>query len=156
MRLYEIPPDPEPTPAQLKPFLAEWVSAPKALRAAGARLSWYGDRQRRDPDLFLVPFVSWLTPIWPGFDYNDYRKSPTWRAIRGEVLQTTNSRCVGCGGRATQVHHRDYRPRVLRGDDLRPLVPVCRACHDTVEDARQKDGWHAGERVLRELAERVV
>jgi hypothetical protein len=152
--LPDLPPDPEPRPADLEPFLADWSSAPSDLQVRGATLSWRLDRQKRDPNGFLVPFVASLEQLVPGFDYNEYRKGALWRAIRKRVLTAAGHTCAGCGARAKQVHHRDYRPRVMSGEDLRPLVAICKTCHDEVERARKEIGWHAGEAVLADLVER--
>jgi hypothetical protein len=39
---------------------------------------------------------------------NDYLKSEAWKRKRYVVLKRDNWRCVYCGGRATQVHHKKY------------------------------------------------
>lgn len=147
MTLHRLPRDTEPTDRQLEPFLSEWSGLPTALQKRGARLSWRMEQVRRDTNAFLVPFVP------TGFPYNTYRASLLWKEIRSRVLSRANRQCVGCDSEATQVHHRDYRPRVLAGEDLKPLVPVCRSCHDAIERARKAIGWNAGEKVLRALVQ---
>jgi 5-methylcytosine-specific restriction endonuclease McrA len=85
--------------------------------------------------------------------YNAYRKSAKWKLIRGKVLRIHNHECACCGAEATEVHHRDYRPRVLEGKDLNALVPLCRSCHDCIEDARKGKSWNAGEQVLARMVD---
>lgn len=54
------------------------------------------------------------------------RKPKLWQSIRERVLERDRGECQCCGRKAEQVHHRDYRPRVLSGEDIDPLVSVCR------------------------------
>ena len=42
---------------------------------------------------------------------NEYLKSEEWQRKRYVVLKRDNWRCVYCGGRATQVHHKRYAKR---------------------------------------------
>ena len=65
-------------------------------------------------------------------DYAAYLGSPLWRSIRGRAF-AVSKRCYGCNGKADQIHHRSYAPAVMEGHDIRPLVPVCAACHEAVE-----------------------
>ena len=148
MPLASLPPDPEPTPAQLERYMPEWRGAPKNLQKIGAQISWTLEWQRQNPNAFLVPFVP------PELDYPAYRRSPLWASIRAKVLADAEHRCCGCNANATQVHHRDYRPRVLSGDDLTPLVPICVNCHDKIEAARKEISWQAGERILAKMVAR--
>lgn len=53
-----------------------------------------------------------------------------------------------------QVHHRDYRPRVLRGEDDTPLVALCRHCHDQVDKLskeKSRQDWNDKEDILAEM-----
>jgi len=91
---------------------------------------WRAEVKAQDPNAFIVPFVTSV----PNFDYNAYLSSPTWEAIRQTKLKAAGYQCeTGCGRRAREVHHRDYRPRVLSGEDLTPLVALCTECHQVVE-----------------------
>jgi len=86
-----------------------------------------------------------------GHEYEIYRQSSLWRRIRKKIFKLAAEWCACCPGKATEVHHRDYRPRVLAGDDLSPLVALCHACHQRVhndEQGKRRDDWHASERVL--------
>ena len=72
-------------------------------------------------------------------NYNEgwYKKiylfSDLWlEQFRPRVLAAANDKCVACGAKATEVHHRDYRPRVMAGEDLSPLVALCENCHDYI------------------------
>ena len=39
---------------------------------------------------------------------NDYLKSEAWKRKRYVVLRRDNWKCVYCGSKATQVHHKKY------------------------------------------------
>lgn len=114
-----------------------------------AECFWKVAVSRQDPNAFIVPFATSVT------NYDDYLRSPGWRDIRRRKLEAVGRRCeCGCGREATEVHHRDYRPRVLSGQDLSPLVALCRRCHHTVEYddiGRKRDVWQDKERVVAEL-----
>lgn len=64
--------------------------------------------------------------------YKAYLYSALWRDIRQKVL-TTTPRCRGCGGPATQVHHRRYNVEDLDGRCFDHLIPVCGTCHHRSE-----------------------
>jgi hypothetical protein len=111
-------------------------------------------KREEDPDAFLVAYVGW---VMTNAAYTAYLASAKWKRIRGTVLRIHNHECACCGAEATEVHHRDYRPRVLEGKDLNALVPVCRSCHKRIEevrkvesweDVRKGNSWNAGEQVL--------
>lgn len=61
---------------------------------------------------------------------NDYLKSEAWRRKRYVVLKRDNWRCVYCGGRATQVHHKRYAKYNIGKEPIEWLVSVCKSCHD--------------------------
>jgi 5-methylcytosine-specific restriction endonuclease McrA len=60
---------------------------------------------------------------------NDYLKSDAWQRKRYVVLKRDNWRCVYCGGRATQVHHKKYARRNIGREPIEWLVSVCKSCH---------------------------
>jgi uncharacterized protein YraI len=63
--------------------------------------------------------------------YNEvYLKSDEWKRKRYVVLRRDNWRCVYCGGRATQVHHKKYAKRNIGKEPIEWLVSVCKSCHD--------------------------
>ena len=65
-------------------------------------------------------------------DYRDeYLKSDAWKRKRYVVLRRDNWRCVYCGGRATQVHHKRYAKRNIGKEPIDWLVSVCKPCHDS-------------------------
>jgi hypothetical protein len=64
------------------------------------------------------------------------------------VLAAAGHRCRACPETAQEVHHRDYRPRVLEGNDHDALVALCISCHDRVETVRKKQSWNAADRLL--------
>jgi 5-methylcytosine-specific restriction endonuclease McrA len=92
---------------------------------------------------FLVLIVTargiWLFKRWlfaikrkQRRDYyrNEYLKSDEWRRKRYVVLKRDKWRCVYCGARATQVHHKRYARRNIGKEPIQWLVSVCESCHD--------------------------
>ncbi len=65
-----------------------------------------------------------------GYYRNDYLKSEAWKRKRYVVLKRDNWRCVYCGGRATQVHHKRYAKYNIGKEPIEWLVSVCKSCHD--------------------------
>jgi len=61
---------------------------------------------------------------------NEYLKSEAWKRKRYVVLRRDNWRCVICGARATQVHHKRYA-RNIGKEPIEWLISVCGPCHDT-------------------------
>ena len=61
---------------------------------------------------------------------NNYLKSEAWKRKRYVVLKRDNWRCVYCGGRATQVHHKKYAKYNIGKEPIEWLVSVCKSCHD--------------------------
>src|ERR1700761_8112362 len=107
----------------------------------------------RGPDDSAVPFVP------DDKAYNRYRKSVLWQKIRARILTTARGRCRCCGGKATEVHHRDYRPRVLAGNDDAALVSICADCHRNIHFApngKRREDWEEGERMLAALVEQQM
>jgi len=62
---------------------------------------------------------------------NEYLKSDAWRRKRYVVLKRDNWRCVYCGARATQVHHKKYARKNIGKEPVKWLVSVCKICHDS-------------------------
>jgi hypothetical protein len=65
--------------------------------------------------------------------FEEYLKSPLWRRIRSTVYKVKGRVCKLCGKKAYGLHHRHYNPKVLRGDRLEPMVPLCKSCKRKVE-----------------------
>ena len=61
---------------------------------------------------------------------NVYLKSDAWKRKRYLVLRRDNWRCVYCGGRATQVHHKRYAKKNIGREPIDWLVSVCKTCHE--------------------------
>lgn len=82
----------------------------------------------------LAVFNRWLFEVKrkQRRDYyrNDYLKSEAWKRKRYVVLRRDNWRCVYCGGRATQVHHKKYAKYNIGKEPIEWLVSVCNSCHD--------------------------
>ena len=62
---------------------------------------------------------------------DEYLKSDAWKRKRYVVLRRDNWRCVYCGGRATEVHHKRYAKRNIGKEPIDWLVSVCKSCHDS-------------------------
>ena len=61
---------------------------------------------------------------------NDYLESEAWKRKRYVVLKRDNWRCVYCGGRATEVHHKKYAKYNIGKEPIEWLVSVCKSCHN--------------------------
>lgn len=61
---------------------------------------------------------------------NDYLKSDAWQRKRYVVLKRDNWRCVYCGARATQVHHKRYAKYNIGREPIKWLVSICNSCHE--------------------------
>jgi len=61
---------------------------------------------------------------------NEYLKSDEWRRKRYVVFKRDNWRCVFCGNKATQVHHKRYAKNNIGKEPIDWLVSVCKPCHD--------------------------
>jgi hypothetical protein len=141
MPLPALPPDPVPSEAELQAII-ERRRIPVRPDATGraditlalARITWKMERQAEDPNAFLVPFSTDPQAFGSKAAYDAYRKEPEWKAQRQRVFDRAGGMCVGCGAKATQVHHRDYRPRVIAGEDDVPLVALCRSCHQHLHE----------------------
>lgn len=72
--------------------------------------------------------------------YNEYLASDEWRTRADLRLAKDGHRCqaqlAGCTGRATQVHHLDYRH--LGNEPLFDLISVCRHCHELIPNRRTR------------------
>jgi len=83
--------------------------------------------------LGILAFKRWIFEIGRKRrrDYyrHDYLKSDAWQRKRYVVLRRDNRRCVYCGGRATQVHHKRYAKNIGR-EPIEWLVSVCDNCHE--------------------------
>jgi 5-methylcytosine-specific restriction endonuclease McrA len=63
---------------------------------------------------------------------NEYLKSDVWKRKRYVVLKRDNWRCVYCGAKATQVHHKRYAKRNIGKEPIDWLVSVCDNCHNSI------------------------
>lgn len=57
------------------------------------------------------------------FNYIDHY---TMKQNRLKVLKENNYKCAICGGKATEVHHKDNS---FSNHNLDNLLPVCHKCH---------------------------
>jgi 5-methylcytosine-specific restriction endonuclease McrA len=65
---------------------------------------------------------------------NEYLKSDAWQRKRYVVFKRDNWRCVYCGERATQVHHKQYAKRNIGNEPIDWLVSVCDRCHNSIHN----------------------
>lgn len=61
---------------------------------------------------------------------NDYLKSEAWKRKRFVVLKRDNWKCVYCGSKATQVHHKKYAKNNIGKEPIEWLESICKTCHD--------------------------
>jgi 5-methylcytosine-specific restriction endonuclease McrA len=89
--------------------------------------------------LLIAAIVIWVFNTWMfemkrkrRRDYyrNEYLKSDAWKRKRYVVLKRDNWRCVYCGARATQVHHKRYAKYNIGKEPIKWLVSICKPCHD--------------------------
>ena len=70
-----------------------------------------------------------IPPLW-SMPYDDYLKTPHWKAARQQALERAHHRCQVCNSdeQPLQVHHRTYE---RRGQELpQDLIVLCSICHD--------------------------
>lgn len=130
--------DPRPTKAELEALLRPhgdlYYIDDQIARWIGTIL-WRRRREAADLDAFLVASATEVKAFPDGHSsYDAYLGSRLWGRIRRRVLSRADHRCECCGSEAKEVHIRDFRPRVLRGDDLLPLVAVCLTCHGYIHE----------------------
>jgi 5-methylcytosine-specific restriction endonuclease McrA len=95
-----------------------WLFLGAIVVAVKIAESWLKDRQREQRRKQRRTF------------YNEkYLKSDDWQRKRAVVLTRDKNRCVYCGARASQVHHKRYAPRNIGREPIEWLVSVCEACH---------------------------
>ena len=63
---------------------------------------------------------------------NVYLKSDAWKRKRYVVLKRDNWKCVHCGNRATQVHHKRYAKYNIGKEPIKWLESVCKSCHESL------------------------
>jgi hypothetical protein len=66
--------------------------------------------------------------------YREYLRSDAWKRKRYVVLKRDNWRCVYCGNRATQVHHKRYAKYNIGKEPIDWLVSVCDKCHNKIHN----------------------
>ncbi|MBN4085320.1 HNH endonuclease [Flavobacteriaceae bacterium AH-315-B10] len=89
--------------------------------------------------ILIVGIVAWLIKRWNfnlkrsrrrNYYRNVYLKSDVWKRKRHVVLKRDNWKCVYCGKRATQVHHKRYAKKNIGKEPIKWLVSICKPCHD--------------------------
>jgi hypothetical protein len=156
-RLLELPLDQTPSEAELQAIIEQRAREGRTgrpdIERGFARITWREQRRAEDPNAFLVPFSTDPQAFGSKEAYQAYRGGPVWKAQRSRVLDGAARVCIGCGAKATLVHHRDYRPRVIAGEDDVPLVALCRSCHDHLHERVQgcDPSWQESEARLAAL-----
>lgn len=79
---------------------------------------------------FVSDYLSRMLLSRSNYYRNVYLKSDAWQRKRYVVLKRDNWRCVYCGNKATQVHHKRYAKRNIGKEPIEWLVSVCRTCHE--------------------------
>jgi len=89
--------------------------------------------------LFLLLVIPWAIKNWI-FEVNrkrrrdyyrdSYLKSDAWKRKRYLVMKRDNWRCVYCGAKATQVHHKKYAKYNIGKEPIEWLVSICKSCHE--------------------------
>jgi hypothetical protein len=154
--LLPIAPDPEPTEEDIRKHCGHDRTIGKTEHWM-AEIAWKSALLAEDPDAFLVGFQDHIRAFPEGItSYWEYLQSPLWKRIRRKCLTQAGHSCAGCGRRATLVHHRDYRPRVLQGNDISPLVPLCETCHEKIHKTAEgiPRHWQGCEKELERLVNR--
>ena len=66
--------------------------------------------------------------------YNEYLKSPQWKAKKNLVLKRANYCCEGCGASkvSLEVHHLTYERKGM--ELLTDLVAFCGRCHELAHE----------------------
>lgn len=129
----KLPPDSQPSEADIQAILRADAFSYSGINLARtvAELIWKYRRMKADPNAFLVPFWSDDAELpSPCTTYASYLRCDHWKVIQQRVMERAGHLCECCGEWAREVHIRDYRPRVLAGDDPTPLVAVCPRCRD--------------------------
>lgn len=65
---------------------------------------------------------------------NVYLKSDAWKRKRYVVLKRDHWKCVYCGARATQVHHKKYARKNIGKEPIKWLVSICNPCHESLHN----------------------
>jgi hypothetical protein len=157
--LPKLPDDPKPSTLEIDKVLQSNALLRGLSGKTGqqiAKILWKVDLKERNLDLFRAPFTGHVDAFPDGSEsYQSYLSGELWHKIRVRTLARSGGKCECCGKTATQVHHRDYRPRVLRGDDLLPLVSICKQCHELIHrdpsTGKQRDSWQDEEAALTEI-----
>lgn len=68
-----------------------------------------------------------------------YMKSDQWFQVRKQAFQRDKYKCVKCGAKAEQAHHKTYS-RIGRKGELDDLISVCNPCHKNIHKKRDHDG----------------
>ncbi|MBD1262007.1 hypothetical protein HZY62_15500 [Maribacter polysiphoniae] len=89
--------------------------------------------------LLGVGIIPWLIKRWrfnlkkksrQNYYRKTYLKSAAWKRKRYVVLKRDNWKCVYCGKRDTQVHHKRYSKKNIGKEPIKWLVSICKSCHD--------------------------
>ncbi len=131
-----------------------WTNPSRELRLKYARHLPRKSTGRLSPDSSRVwrycPSSGSRTLERLGFkNYGEYIQSPLWQSIRRAVAELRGRFCVMCKEPSQETHHASYRYEVLAGNDIRPLFPLCKACHRKIHDGATLA--EANKRMFREM-----
>lgn len=115
---------PSTDPLRERPIIGEM---PKLAKPHQAQKNRQAKQQKRPPTQTKSP------PAKPKLSYEEYLKTPLWKAIRNLVLVRSNFECCCCSRKATQVHHQDYSEPTKSGFKVDTLHAICGEHHIEIE-----------------------
>ena len=63
--------------------------------------------------------------------YNEeYLQSTDWKKKREMVMRRDKWKCVLCGQKATEIHHKRYARKNIGKEPIEWLIAVCKECHE--------------------------
>ena len=72
--------------------------------------------------------------LYNSMPYQQYLKTNHWKNVRIKILTRDRFKCCDCGGKATQVHHLDYKYRGHELDCPSCCISLCSSCHKKRHD----------------------
>lgn len=79
--------------------------------------------------------ISLLKQYIKNMPYEDFLKTPYWRAVSEKKRRQSNFKCQMCNDETfLQVHHRSYENHGLEHLHLEDLIVLCKKCHEKFHD----------------------
>ena len=67
-------------------------------------------------------------------EYAKYLKSKHWLELRDKILERDNYKCILCGNKDVQVHHKTYDR--IGEESFNDLITLCGNCHLTYHSTK--------------------